>query len=466
MRQDLTVTPLWDHQAEALQQYQEELQMLCAWEMGTGKTLFALARDQIMREQEGISHTLIVAPLSTHRQWAIAIRKETGLTVSVINPKNRRSFLDNKAYYHIMHYEALRLEVDELRDFKFHAAIFDECHRLKNRSTKQTKAAKRLKIPFLTDMSGSPVTDKPQDVWSILNHLKPKDYKSFWRFFHTMVDADREYNPSTRGHYWKSKGPSEAWLTNGLDAIDPFYSRIKIDDCFDIPGIVNTRIDVPLAPGMRKQYNEMKKEMLIWIQELGTGDEVPLAAPAVIAKLTRLQQLAMGTLALDPVSEKYKMTMPAPKIAAIVDLINDNDDQKFLVFSQWRLPLLLLKDQLAKQKGERAVDVAMFTGNETGPLREKSKQEFISGNARVLLATIGAGGEGVDGLQHVCNNVIFLDRSWTPTANDQAIARLRRGGQTKPVNVIDVVSTDTIDQERLTQIELKKKWVLQTLGDI
>lgn len=462
----LVKTKLWAHQAQAIDDYFDQDQLLCAWEMGTGKTLFAIERDlhfrsSLPRRSSKFFKTLVVAPLSTHVQWAKTIRHETGLRAKIIDPKSRSTFLDPRFEYHIMHYEALRLMPKELKQYKFDHAVFDECHRLKNRNTKQTKAAKYLRIPLLTDMSGSPVTDRPQDIWSILNHLKPKDYTSYWRFFHTMTDSERPWG----SNYWVTKGPSEKWLNHGLARIDPFYSRILADDCLDLPAISKVKMEVELPKSMRKAYEDMRKEMLAWVESFD-GDEVPLPAPAIIAKMIRLQQFAMATIRYNPDTEKYRMEMPSPKIKAATDLIADNDTEHFVVFSQWRHPLVLLRQQLDKLRP--SVTSVMFTGNETGALRERAKEEFITSknDTRVMLATIDAGGEGVDGLQYACRNLIFLDRSWTPTKNDQAIARLRRGGQEHKVNVFDVVASNTIDQERHSKIELKKKWVLQTLGDI
>ncbi len=479
----LVKTPLWEHQRDTLEYFAEQEQVLCAWDMGTGKTLFAIERDARIRETVRVGRnkdsgrkfrTLVVAPLSTHKQWKNAFESELpGIKVKQINPKDRTAFLMGDYDVWVMHYEAVRIMWVELKAHMFDHGIFDECHRLKNRKTQQTQAVKKLKIPLLTDMSGSPVTDRPQDIWSILHHLKPKEYTSYWTFFHNMTNSERPWINTKGGkrmqaQYWVTHGPSERWLTNGLDDIEEYYSRILIDQCIDLPELVHTTINVDLTPKMRKAYAEMHDEMITWVREMGEDEEDhPLAAPAIISRMTRLQQLAMATIEYNPTTEKYRMVAPSPKLDAVVERIRDNDGDKFLVFSQWKHPLLLLRSMLEKQKGLPApINPCMFTGDETGPLRENSKKRFIEGDSRVMLATIDAGGEGVDGLQHVCNNVIFLDRSWTPTKNDQAIARLRRGGQTKPVNVIDVVSTGTVDIIRNQKIELKKQWVMQTLGDI
>ena len=455
------VTPLWDHQVDTVKKFENEDQVLCAWEMGTGKTIFGIERDLHLRAQGAIESTLVVAPLATHSSWVKAIKREApNLTISKINPKKRAQFYDPKVDVHIMHYEALRL-MPELKH-KFDHGIFDECHRLKNRNAQQTKAAKKLKIPYLTDMSGSPVTDRPNDIWSILNHLHPDDYSSYWRFFHTFVDAYR----SDDG-YWIVRGPNQRWMLDGLDLIEPFYSRILAKDCLDLPDILRTTIEVELTPTQRKHYDKMNKEMITWLKKQDSDELSPMLAQIVIAKLQRLQQLALANMQVAP-DGSFTMSLPSAKLDVAMQMITDNDTESFLVFSQFKQPLELFAEMLNKRPKNRGGPIpnVLFTGEVPHFQREANLKKFIEGEARVFLATFGAGGEGVDGLQSACRTAIFLDRDWSPMRNDQAEKRLHRGGQENKVHIVDIIARNTVDIERFRKIRLKKKWVLQTLGDI
>lgn len=454
------LTPLWDHQITVVKDFEEQPQVLCAWEMGTGKTLFGIERDLAIRATGEIKKTLVVAPLATHRGWKRAYELEApGLTVKAINPKKRYQFYDPKVDVHIMHYEALRLMPKLVKQFDH--GIFDECHRLKNRNSLQTKAAKKLKIPFLTDMSGSPVTDRPHDLWSILNHLHPKEYTSFWRFFHTFVDAYR----SDDG-YWITRGPNERWIYDGIDLIQPYYSRILAKDCMDLPDVLRTEIHVDLPPSQRKPYDQMNDDMITWLKGQEDGELHPMTASIMIAKLQRLQQLALATMQVAE-DDSYTMSMPSAKLDAAMQIITDNDTEPFLVFSQFKAPLNLFAELLNKRPKNRGGPISnvLFTGDESD-YYERNLERFINGDARIFLATFGSGGEGIDGLQSVCRSAIFLDRDWSPMRNDQAEKRLHRGGQERPVHIIDIIADRTVDIDRFRKIELKKKWVLQTLGDI
>jgi len=458
----LVSTPLWPHQAEQVARLEEEPRILNGWQMGTGKTLFAVERDLRLRLAEYHGPTLVVAPMNTHESWATTFKNNTDLRVRVVDRKARERLVRNNHKYgdadvYIVHYDVLRL-MPELINFFGHG-IFDECHKLKSRGTKQTKAAKKLGIPFLTDMSGSPVTDRPQDIWSVLNHLKPKTYSSYWKFYHRYVDYEILYPQS----YHKVLGPSDAWLREGLPNLKEFFTRVLKEDVLpDLPPKTYTQVHVDLTPQQRKQYEEMKRDMLTWLENNWYTDDEPepLAARAVIAQLQRLQMFALGTAYFNSVG-KLVLQDPSSKVDAVMEILEDNPDEQFVIFTNFKGPLRILRERFDKI----GITYGSFTGDDSQPRREAAKRAFIEGRKRCLLGTISSGGVGVDGLQHASCNVIFLDRNWSPAVNEQAEDRLHRGGQTRTVQVIDVIARDTVDGGRLQRLELKKSWIKKMLGD-
>lgn len=464
----LVRTPLWDFQREDVERLADEPRVLIGNEMGTGKTLTAVERDLRLREVD-FSHqlTLVVAPLNTHGSWAETFRRETGLKVKIINRKKREWFIGPKgeaADVYICHYEVLRL-MPELRDFGWGHVIFDECHRLQNRKAKMTKSAKLIRTPYITAMSGSPVTTNPENIWSILNLLKPRTYTSYWAFYKRYVN----YVTVPPQGYFKSIGPAQIWYDEGLPNLKKFFvRRLKKDVLKDLPPKVYGRIYVDLSPEQRKQYDDMKNKMIAWL-ETQDDTERPLPAPAVIAQLQRLQMFALGTAHID---EKNKVALrdPSTKVDAVIELLEDNPDEQFVIFTQFKGPLRILKRRFETHKKPDGrtpdpITYGSFTGDDHPRMRALHKREFIDGTRRVLLGTIASGGVGVDGLQHASSNVIFLDRAWSPAINEQAEDRLHRGGQRSVVNVIDVLARHTVDFQRLDRIEMKKAWIKKMLGD-
>ena len=128
-----------------------------------------------------------------------------------------------------------------------------------------------------------------------------------------------------------------------------------------------------------------------------------------------------------------------PKFEWVKDWLEDCDS-KVIVFSKFTETLKELQKYLGKDT------VEIYHGKLSLTEREHIKKKFISGDCRVLAGTIGALGVGTDGLQEVCNNVIFLDRDWSPAINDQAESRIDRSGQKKVTNVYILKMRVTIDE--------------------
>jgi SNF2 family DNA or RNA helicase len=203
----------------------------------------------------------------------------------------------------------------------------------------------------------------------------------------------------------------------------------------------------------------MRDDMIAWLDSLQEGEEA-LVAPAIIAQLTRLQMMAVGTPFFND-DGKIKIGEPSSKADAVMELLEDHEDEQFVIFSQFKGPLRILRQRF--EAGN--ITYGSFTGDDHQRIRDIAKREFIEGKRRCLLGTIGSGGVGVDGLQHASAYVIFLDRNWSPMLNEQAEERLHRGGQTRIVNVYDIIARDTVDWGRLQRIELKKQWIKRMLGD-
>lgn len=459
--QQLVRTPLWPHQIEDLQHLTDEACILQGSDMGYGKTLFAMERDLQLRAQD-LNHkkTLIIAPLNTHgdaeRGWIGTITNNTTLRLSVIDPKNRSAFLKGNADIYLMHPHALQL-MPELRDVGFTHVIADECQYFKNRKAKMTQALKKIRTTYKLGMSGSPADDKPHDLWSILNWLYPHVYTSFWKFYKQAVEYEIVYP----GGFHKVKGPSEWWTMEGggLDRIRPFFVRRLLEEVMPhLTQPVYTEVAVDLGADQRRAYNEMRDEMIAW---LGEHKDQPLVAPVVISRLQRLQMLALTHMDYNEETDRFVMSEPSAKLDAVMELI-ESSEIPFVVFSQFKAPLQLLGRRL----DAAGIKWGRFTGDDTQLERGTAKEDFISGTSRVFLSTIKAGGVGVDGLQHRCSTVVFLDRDWSPMANKQAEGRLHRGGQTGGVHVIDIVARNTVDRGRLQKIEQKWEYIRKMLGDI
>jgi SNF2 family DNA or RNA helicase len=446
---------LFPFQAEDVAHLRGQTAVLIANEMGTGKTYEAIARDQEIRSTKA-GPTLVIAPLTTLMStWRQHFEDLTNLSVVVVDPKARKRSWEHfdiiAGDVFCVHWEVLRL-MPELFEVQWTHVIADECHRAKNRKAQQTRALKRIDGWYKTAMSGTPVVNRPDELWSILNWLKPKQYGSYWRFFKNYVETTTQF---ARGHqYQQIVGPKN--LDKLHRELDPFFVRRRKKDVLkDLPDKYYTAIKVDLAPEQRRIYNQMRDEMIAWI---GQQAEEVLAAPVVIAQLTRLQQFAVAYAQFSEAG-RIVLSEPSSKLDACMEVIDEAGEEQIVVFSRFRSLLYLLEERLHSLH----ISYVSLTGDTPQEGRAKLVDDFQAGKARVFIGTIAAGGIGIT--LHAASTVIFLDRDWSPALNAQAEDRLHRIGQTNAVQVIDIVARNTIDLGKAQMLETKKGWIRAILGD-
>jgi SNF2 family DNA or RNA helicase len=463
-------------------------------EMGTGKTYKGVALDYVRRTAVGQGATLVVAPLPVLDVWAEHFQELTGLKVRVIDPKRRHELLRYSADVYGVHWEGLRL-LPELRETTWLHIIADECQKMKNRKAKQTKALKQLSAGYRTALTGTPVINKPDDLWSILNWLYPRKhaFKAYWRFFHKftvshlagagceLTDERGELlcSPNQKkAKYHITHGPQNEEELQAL--IRPFtVRRLKKDVLTDLPDKYYTTIKVSLSTRQRRMYDDMKEEMLAWV---GPEDGQPLLAPVAIAKLVRLQQITLATPYFrdedleafyravqyaenNPDDDKkikpppVRLEEPSSKLDALIDKLQETD-RKVVVWTQFKQ----FADLICTRLRVEGISYTSLTGSETGDERKANIQSFQRcDDPRVLVGTIKTGGVGIT--LTAADTVFFLDRDWSPANNDQAEDRLHRHGQVNAVQVIDIVAANTVDQPRGRKLDLKKSWIRSVLGD-
>jgi SNF2 family DNA or RNA helicase len=445
---------------------------LIADDMGLGKTYEGVARDvELRRDKYAYKRpTLIVAPSGTHwNGWVRVIREYVGEThpIWVIDRKKRQALssdIDKASAglipfpnYIIVHYEALRL-MPELKDVKWFHIMCDEVHRVKNRAAQSTRALKALQTKYKTGLSGTPADDKPQDFWSVLNWLWPKQFKSYWKFVNTCcVFEDEGLQKAKYGRTFKKiVGVNPEGAAAMLSTIKPYYVRRNKDEVgIDLPPKTYTERFVTLPPGQRKAYDQMRKDMIAWV---GEHQDSPLVAGAVVAQLVRLQQFALASVDFSP-EGRVTLVDPSVKLDDLEEIVDGNPDESLVVFSQSRS-----MSHLAVRRLEaRGIVARPYTGHVNQHDRDLYESEFQKGNIQVLCGTIKAGGEGIT--LHRSSTVVFFDRDWNPTRNRQAEDRVHRIGQVHPVQVIDIVARDTVDLGRKQRIASKWEALMWILGD-
>jgi SNF2 family DNA or RNA helicase len=456
---------LYSFQKTADEKFSGVPAILNADDMGLGKTVQGIARDlRLRKKHQGEKiRTLIVAPLSVLSVWEEHYQRYAPeLKLIKIDPKDRPTFvaatLRQKHDVYICHWESLRL-MPELRKMVWDHLIGDEVHRIGNRKTQMTQSFKKIRASMKSGYTGTP--PQPENLWSILNWLYPRQWISFWRFRETYVDVEKEeiYVRGQPRIVEKIKG-----VRNEKDLqarIYPYFiRRQKSQVLSDLPEKTYSRIWVDLTPQQRRAYDQMRKHMLAWV---GAHENEPIAAPVVVAQLVRLQQFsgAYGELVPQPDGTiKYRLAEPSTKLDDVMDILESmNEKDSLVVFSQSKQMVNLLARRLHAAK----ITYGLLTGDVKESDRGRVVADFQAGRVRVFAGTIAAGGVGITLTK--ASRVVFLDRTWSALANRQAEDRLHRIGQKNAVQVIDIMARNTVDLGRFEQFTLKWSHIQKLLGD-
>ena len=411
------------------------------WDRGLGKTLGTCA----LMDELDCQRTLIVCP-NTAKQavWAAELEQWCPWLTTIVlpNDKAKRSramkrvqqLSEHRPWEHfalVIHYEAINVIARERaakngwkRYGTWDLVVADECHRIANPDAQMSRQLKRIPSAKRLGLSGTVIGNHAQEMFSQLQWLYPDRYSSKWRDWN-----DRYLDFVDSGFAKLCIGIRIERLAELRDELGRFMVYRRKTDV--LPGLpvrtVETR-RVDLSPSQRRVYDDLAD---FCIAELG-DNEASLKASDGLVLLTRLRQVATG---LDLVSGELA---DSSKQDLAVELIEDNADEAFVVFSWFK--------QAARSLAERlgADNCFVVTGDTPAGVRADYIARFQAGERRVFIGTISTLGESVT--LHRANNAIFLDRSWNPAVNEQAEDRIYRIGQERPVTITHIVAADTVDE--------------------
>lgn len=450
-------------------------------DMGLGKTVEAITLDQMKRKKHNCSYsaqTLVVTQTSVMGAWEKHYKEwAPWLKVKVIDRKNRDEFVAalkarngrGLPEYHVFvcHWQVLRFIAEDISQVKWFCIIGDEIHNIKNRKAQQTQVFKKLQTYYKMGLSGTWADNRPDDAWSVLNWLWPKSFSSYWAFFNHHVLQKKhnegycladECGKSHKRPFTEIVGVADQHLIHQKMGWG-YIRRTKEEVWKDIPEKTYDDRVVELDPKQRRTYDMMAKDMLAWV---GQHEDQPIAAPAVISQLVRLQQFAVAYGKMEVVYKSgvphnvLVLDEPSSKLDAVMDIIGATNEQ-IVVFGQSKQAINLLAARLEKA----GVPFGILTGDTKQADRDQYIEEFQSGRLRVFCSTIKAGGVGITlTAATIC---VFLDRAWSPSANRQAEDRLHRLGQKNAVLILTLVARETIDRQRNDKIEMKWGWLKSIL---
>ncbi len=427
----VTLRPYQKEGVAWLQQMQSfELGALLADDMGLGKTVQALTSLQ--------TPALIIAPTSVLPNWKREIERfRPGLKATLYHGPNRKWETGSDVV--LTSYGLLRQDLDLLLAQEWAEVVLDEAQTIKNPESKVALAAYQLRARGRLALSGTPVENRLDDLWSLFQFLNPgllgqrKDFRERW------ARPIEEGDPEAAGRLRK--------------IIRPFLlRRLKSQVAKDLPPRIEKILYSELWPEERRLYEAIyattRKEVMAKLQAGGSVFEA-------LEALLRMRQVCChpGLLPSEEAAHSSKLTLLIETLTVAL-----SENHKALVFSQWT-SLLDKVEPVLEAAGIGFLRIDGSTNN-----RQAIVDQFQDPSGPpVLLMSLKAGGVGLNLTE--ADHVFILDPWWNPAVADQAADRAHRIGQTRTVMIHPLVALDTVEEKIMELQNAKRALAEASLGE-
>ena len=439
--------PLYPFQREGVRFCAMAGRAILADEMGLGKTVQAIATAELLRKERLIEQALVLCPTTLKYQWKREIERFTGVEVVLIDgtPEQRRELLGHPAPYKIASYNSINQDLKELKDLTTDMLIMDEVQRLKNWNTQISRSVRHIHSRYSLILSGTPLENRLEELYSIVELVDQYLLSPYYLFKDRYILVDE--TGATKGY-------------RNLNEVGQRVSRVMIRRkkeavALQLPARIDKTLFVPMTREQMEAHNDLKlhaaRLVSKWHRQhfLSEIDRKQL--------LLTLQQMRMTCDSLYVLDEHSRFDTKVEEVMNILDecgvTVNGEGNgllgTKVVIFSQWERMTRLVAQELERS----GVEYAYLHGNV--PSRErKARVDAFQDNPqiRVFLST-DAGATGLN-LQ-VANVVINLDLPWNPAVLEQRIGRIHRIGQTRGIEVINLVSAGTIEEDMLSKLRFK-----------
>ena len=424
---------------------------ILADEMGLGKTVQTLAWLQLDRSEKHQKNlpALIICPTSLVENWAEEVKRFTpDKSILVLQGSDRHKDWKNIPNYNIIitSYALMRRDIDKHLDFTYSVAILDEAQQIKNRTTQNALAAKKIQANHRLVLSGTPIENSVTDLWSIMDFLMPGylgDHKTFHEKYELPI-----IHGGTEGDLAQIKLKRK---------LHPFLlRRLKKHVAKDLPPKIERIASCKLTADQLLVYQQLLNASKNRIEKMVEKDGFNKSRMEILKTLLRLRQTCnhIDLLHLKDVKSKN----PSGKMDLFFSLLNEAIDSshRILVFSQFTGMLSILKNELEKKD----IKYCYLDGS------TKNRQDIVKLFNRdhsipVFLMSLKAGGTGLN--LTGADMVIHFDPWWNPAVENQATDRAHRIGQKRTVYSVKLITKGTIEEKVVALQESKKNIIDSTL---
>lgn len=448
-------------------------------QMGIGKTPQSIGGAEIMRNKGLVSKTLVVCLSPLRMQWKEeGIEKFTNSTAVVVKgtAKQRQEIYDNVMNYDyvIMNYEMIRQDMDILLQlqkqgaFNFDLVIFDEAHKMKNRAAKLSLACAKVTkaIPYKFFLSGTPLMNKPEEIYGLFQVASPKVFGKYTAF------QKRYMKHAYNGKFSEMVGYQN--LDELRDKFSHYFLRRTNKEVeMDLPDMSEKNEYVEMTPFQKK----LDKELQEYASHANDRVMKLRAQGATKEELEKVSGASKGAfmnrIALADAPELFTMStskavkgkygklvdettgaMKSPKLDRLIEIVEElhENGEKVVIFTQFKRMAQIIYRELKKKLN---TNVIAYYGGLSQDDRDKRLKWFKTRKDCPIFVATESGSTGLN-LQ-VAKYLINFDLPWTPAIWEQRKGRIRRlGSEFSRVKIINLILEGSIDETMYATLEKKQ----------
>ncbi len=411
---------------------------ILADDMGLGKTIQGIGLAELLVREAGIRRVLVVCPASLKSQWRGEIERFSDRTCQLIagSTASRSTQYQNDALFTICNYEQVLRDIQFVEKTPWDLIILDEGQRIKNWEAKTSRVIKGLRSPFALVLTGTPLENRLDELYSVVQFVDDRRLGPGFRFFHRHRVVDE-----------KGKVLGYKNLAELRERLAPILLRRTRDSV--LQQLPPRTVEIVRIPPTGEQLELHRTHMQI--------------VSSIVRKkfisemdLLRMQKaLLMCRMAADSTvlvnKERPGYSTKLEQLDEIFERLFAEDGRKVVLFSEWTTMLDLIEPLLSKRK----LGFVRLDGSVPQGKRQQLVHEFQHNEDCRLFLTSNAGSTGLN-LQ-AADTVINVDLPWNPAVLEQRIARAHRMGQKRPVQVYVLVTEQTIEEGLLATLAQKKE---------
>ncbi len=413
-------------------------------DMGLGKTIQGIGTAELLARHAAVSKVLIICPTSLKSQWRIEIKRfsERSCRLVLGSYNERPAQYAGDQFFTVCNYEQVLRDVVAIEGVAWDLIILDEGQRIKNWEAKTSRVIKALKSPFALVLSGTPLENRLDELYSVVEFIDDRRLGPAFRFFnrHRVVDE--------KGKLLGYKNLDQLRAT--LSPILLRRTRSMVLD--ELPPRTTEVIRIPPTDEqleMQKGHRNIV-QTIINKRYLSEMDLLRLQKALLMCRMC-----ADSTFLVDKQAPGHSSKLDA--LGRLLDQLRAEADRKIVLFSEWTTMLNMIEPLLQTRK----MNYVRLDGSVPQKKRQELIHRFQNDPDCMLFITTNAGATGLN-LQ-AANTVINVDLPWNPAMLEQRISRAHRMGQKQPVQVFLLVTTDTLEENLLATLSAKHELSLAVL---